>query len=431
MGPHFNNFWQNITITNSSIRIRCSDLSMMRIETHIAVARLKQRAEFTPSWQKLSRIKYCSGKHDDQEMKVQSRSGGNHRTTEDFSATSTGCGHDLMNKDMIPEPLACAISKGSSSWSRVIRAAKRLLASILIFGGLATAQNTEQAKIEPPDAEWIAKIEGLAPKKPRVAPKSPRKVLVCSLATGYCHDVIPHVKQVMDTLAATGAFSVVHSDDVDMFAADKLAEFDAVVLNNTCTRKPAYNWFIDTLAADPTMDARAREQRAAQLEKNLIAFVEGGKGLVAVHGAVVFLNESEDFSHLLGASFRSHPALQTITLKPVEPDHPLLQAFGGKPFTHLDEPYLFHKAYAKKDFRPLLEMEVSKLDAGARKMMGGDRRYVSWIRHQGKGRVFYVSPSHHPSSYERAELLQFYIDGIQYALGDLVLDDRTPGAPAK
>lgn len=305
---------------------------------------------------------------------------------------------------------------------------KRLLAPLLILSLACTAgaQNAKPAKIEPPDAAWTAKIAGLAPKQARVAPKSPRKVLVCSLATGYCHDVIPHVKVVMDTLAATGAFTVVHSDDVGMFAADKLATFDAVVLNNTCTKNPARNWFIDTLAADPSLEAAAREARAAELEKNLIAFVEGGKGLVAVHGAVVFLNESAAFNKLLGASFKVHPKLQQITLQPVEPAHPLLAAFGGKPFIHVDEPYLFHKTYADKDFRPLLEMEVDKLDADARKVMAGDRRFVSWIRHQGKGRVFYVSPSHHPNSYERAELLQFYLDGLQYALGDLVVDDSVP-----
>jgi type 1 glutamine amidotransferase len=59
----------------------------------------------------------------------------------------------------------------------------------------------------------------------------------------------------------------------------------------------------------------------------------------------------------------------------------------------------------------------------------GDRpRYVAWIRPHGQGRVFYCSPSHFPESYASATLLQFLLDGIQYATGDLRCDDSTPTA---
>ncbi len=277
------------------------------------------------------------------------------------------------------------------------------------------------------DDAWRAKVEAVAPKAPRVKPPQARKLLVTSLATGYCHEVIPHVKIVMETLAKSGAFEVTFSDDVSMFEADKLASFDGVLLNNTCTLNPTRNWFLDVLAKDASLSAEQRQQKAAQLEKNLLAFVASGKGIVAVHGAIVFLNESPDFGAMLGGSFKVHPKLQTITLHPVEPEHPLAKAFAGKPFTHLDEPYLFHKHYADKNFRPLLEMDVDQLDAAAKKVMAGDRRYVSWIKSHGQGRVFYVSPSHRPETYERAEMLQFYLDGIQYALGDLKVDDSVPG----
>ena len=72
-------------------------------------------------------------------------------------------------------------------------------------------------------------------------------------------------------------------------------------------------------------------------------------------------------------------------------------------------------------------MDVSKLDAKAQKEMKGDRRYVSWIKKHGQGRVFYVSPSHQPESYESGRMLQYYLDGIQYAMGDLK-GDATPSA---
>ena len=292
-----------------------------------------------------------------------------------------------------------------------------------LFASAVEKTPTPAAKITPPTAAWKAKISQLAPAKPRVQPKAPRKVLVCSLATGYCHQVIPHVQEVINSLAATGAFEVTHSDDVNLFDAASLKNFDAVILNNTCTKNPARNLFIDALAKRDDLTKEQKLARADELEKALMQFVAGGKGLMAVHGAVVFLNNSEDFSNMLGGSFLKHPKKQWITLNTVDPAHPLVKAFKGEPFIHFDEPYYFNKAYEHKNFRPLLEMDISSLDAKTQGVMKGDRRYVSWIKKHGKGRVFYVSPSHQPESYESKRMLQYYLDGIQYVLGDLACDD--------
>jgi uncharacterized protein len=294
---------------------------------------------------------------------------------------------------------------------------------LIAIHSFAAAQNPSTPPVPLPDAAWKAKIEAAAPVKARVKPKHARKVLLCSLATGFCHDVIPHVKIVMDTLAKTGAFEVTHSNDISMFEPATLAQFDAVIFNNTCTKPPVRNWFIDVLAMDKSVPPAERESKAAALEQSLLDFVAKGKGVVAIHGAIVFLNESQEFSKMMGGSFSMHPKLEELTLKPVEPDHPLLKAFNGKPFVHLDEPYLFHKAYKEKNFRPLLEIDQTSLEPAAQKALQGDRRYVAWIKPHGKGRAFYCSPSHRPETYEQPSMLQFYLDGIQYALGDLACDD--------
>jgi type 1 glutamine amidotransferase len=282
-------------------------------------------------------------------------------------------------------------------------------------------------KIVPPTPEWKARIKTLAPAKPRVAPKAPRKVLVFSLATGYCHAVIPHVQAVMDTLAGTGAFEVTHSVDIADFQPDSLRNFDAVVLNNTCSKGPGRNMFIDVLSTRKDLTDARRASQAAALEKSLTDFVAKGKGLVGVHGGVTFLNNSEEFGSMLGGTFKMHPRRQDITLTPVDPKHPLVAAFKGEAFKHNDEPYLFKTPYEEQNFRPLLEMEVDTLDAKAKEQMAGAQRYVSWIKPHGKGRVFYVSPSHQPESYESSRMLQFYLDGIQYVLGDLDCDDSPIG----
>jgi len=303
----------------------------------------------------------------------------------------------------------------------------KLATVVWILAGL-TAIGEERtpvpaAKISGPDAAWIEQVAKLAPDKPRVKPKAPRKVLVFSLATGYCHEVIPHVKAVIDTLAKTGAFEVTHSIDISAFSKKSMRQFDAIVLNNTCTKGPGRNMFIDALASREDLSPEKRAAMAAEFEQDLKDFVASGKGLMLVHGAIVFLNASDEFSKMVGGSFVMHPKMQQITLTPVEPGHPLLAAFKGEAFIHHDEPYLFNKAYADKNFRPLLEMDVAKLDADAGKKLAGDRRFVSWIKPHGKGRVFYVSPSHQPESYLSGRMLQFYLDGMQYVLGDLKCDD--------
>ncbi|MBT3201202.1 MAG: DUF1080 domain-containing protein [Phycisphaerales bacterium] len=48
----------------------------------------------------------------------------------------------------------------------------------------------------------------------------------------------------------------------------------------------------------------------------------------------------------------------------------------------------------------------------------------------GKGRVFYSSLGHNPKSFLGADLLRFYLDGIQFALGDIDVD-TTPSGPLK
>ena len=228
-----------------------------------------------------------------------------------------------------------------------------VLMVLFIARGATTleAQSLKPVKITP---EWNAKIAKLMPARPRVKPAATRRVLLFSLTTGFKHWTIPHIDRVIELLAEkTGAFEVTRSTDVAVFEREALKRFDAVILNNNCSKGPGRNLFIDVLGDD--------RSRAARLEKNIRDFVAGGKGLTAIHGAIVCFNNSPEFSDMLGGSFDFHPAQQKVTLDLVEPDHPLLKAFGGKPLVHVDEPYVFKNAYAKKNFRPLLVMDTSNI----------------------------------------------------------------------
>ena len=147
-----------------------------------------------------------------------------------------------------------------------------------------------------------------------------------------------------------------------------------------------------------------------------------------MHGAITVQNNSKEFSKMTGGSFDYHPKQQEMHLKEVDANHPMVQAFKGKGFTHVDEPYFFNNAYSDYNFRPLLYIEADKLE-GTKKEVTDNTIYVSWIKRHGKGRVFYSSPSHNAQSMDNPELLQFFLDGMQYVVGDLKCDDSPIGKP--
>ena len=47
---------------------------------------------------------------------------------------------------------------------------------------------------------------------------------------------------------------------------------------------------------------------------------------------------------------------------------------------------------------------------------------VAWIRQHGKGRVFYTSVGHSPARFWDPRMLDMFLAGVQYALGDLQAD---------
>lgn len=304
----------------------------------------------------------------------------------------------------------------------------QIILSFLIAFSLAAvvfAQKNAPAKKNPegPTKEWIEKIKKAAPEKPTAA-ATKRKVLVFSLFTGYNHTVIPYANEVIKVLGEkSGAFTADVTTDIEALTPERLAAYDVLVLNNNCSKAPRRDLFLDELERNAKYRGMTEQERKAKtdaLEKSLLDFVEGGRGLVVLHGAPSMLNNSEKFAKMIGGNFDFHPPGQKVTLHTVNPDDPLAAAFKGKePFVHFDEPYCFGGPYKKLDFRPLLYMDVKELKNVGKLANDKTPRYVAWVKTHGKGHVFYCSPSHNPQSYENPVLLQFMLDGIQYASGDI------------
>jgi type 1 glutamine amidotransferase len=113
-----------------------------------------------------------------------------------------------------------------------------------------------------------------------------------------------------------------------------------------------------------------------------------------------------------------------VQVKLENPSHPLVAAFPKEGFSHVDEPYFYKNAYSKLNFTPLLYFDNALIrNQRPNQELKSGKTYVAWIRPEGKGKVMYIAPSHNAQSFENPALLQFFLDGLQYVVGDVNCDE--------
>ncbi|HUU95613.1 MAG TPA: family 16 glycoside hydrolase [Phycisphaerae bacterium] len=287
---------------------------------------------------------------------------------------------------------------------RCAKASTFCLLSLVLLCGLNTPVACAQ-----PTPEQIEKIKAAAPEKATAKPEKPRKLLIFNLCKGFRHGAIPLGAKALEILGEkTGAYEAVVSEDVSMFQPDKLRQFDAICFNN-CTGE---------LFDDPA------------LKESLLEFVKGGKGIVGIHAATDCFYKWAEFGEMMGGYFDGHPWNESVTVKIDDRDHPINAAFGGKAFEIADEIYQFRDPYSRHKLRVLLSLDTSKTDMTKRGIKRTDGDFaVSWVRQYGKGRVFYCSLGHRNEVFWNPAILRHYLDGIQYALGDLKADATPSHGP--
>jgi type 1 glutamine amidotransferase len=113
-----------------------------------------------------------------------------------------------------------------------------------------------------------------------------------------------------------------------------------------------------------------------------------------------------------------------------DPKNPINAGFGGKPFIIHDEIYTFAQdSFSRKNVRVLTSLDYAKMsDADKAQEPAATRRTdgdyaLSWIRREGKGRVFYEVLGHSEHVMAMPAILKQITAGIQYAAGDLAVDD--------
>jgi len=253
--------------------------------------------------------------------------------------------------------------------------------------------------------ERAKKISAAIPAKATAKPLKPRRILVLSYQS---HDDGRFAgEKALEVMAAkTGAFELSFVREPgklpEVVMPEYLGQFDAVCVNNS------------TGGGGKALNGR-------ELVDNLDDYVKAGGGLIGIHAAT-----DNRFGKIFGGFFTGHPWNMEVGIKIDDPKHPLCKAFDGEGFMVSDEIYQFNKgAYTRDELRVLLSLDMAKTpDKGKR----DDKDHaVAWIKTHGKGRVFYASLGHRAEIFERPALMRFYLDGIQFALGDLSADS-TPSA---
>ena len=132
-----------------------------------------------------------------------------------------------------------------------------------------------------------------------------------------------------------------------------------------------------------------------------------------------------EFGRMLGARGARHREnTEPVFVRLDDPAHPLVAPFGGKGFEYRDEFFRVSEPYSRDRLRVLLSIDTQKTDlergpfAGRRERSDNDYA-LAWVRHYGKGRVFYSTIAHNPRVFWDPVMLRFYLGAVQFALGDL------------
>ncbi|MEN6337375.1 MAG: ThuA domain-containing protein, partial [Phycisphaerales bacterium] len=284
-----------------------------------------------------------------------------------------------------------------------------------------------------PSAEEIARMEAAMPAKARVPAEKLRKLLVFSRSWGYKHTARPYGAKAFEIMGQrTGAFEAVVSDDDSLFEPQKISQFDAVVLNNTNEEIFLPEEFAKL---SPDEQAKAR-QRDELLKKSLADFVREGGGLAVIHAGVASFAGWPEFGDIVGARFDNHPWVSgtTVVLRIEEPDHPLAAAFREPYFIVTDEIYQVKDPYSRENLRVLISVDPVRTRITPEQKALIHRQDMdfgmTWIKSYGEGRVFYCALGHQHELFWNPIVLQHYLDGFQFVLGDLKAD-MTPSAKIK
>ena len=279
---------------------------------------------------------------------------------------------------------------------------KVVILSLVLLVSLSSANFAMAGK---PTADMLKKIDKALPTKAIVKPKQARKLLVFSGTAGYRHGSIETgVEAIVRMGKSTGAYIATKTEDVNVFTKKNLKQYDGILF----------------------LSMTGNVIKKAQHRKALMDFVKSGKGIIGIHAATDSHYKWAEYGKMIGGYFDGHPWYSNT---PVQIDiedngHKLCACLNSKHFKFKEEIYQF-KNFDRKNVRVLLGLNVEK-STKVKKMKRKDGDYpVAWVKTHGKGRVFYCSIGHNHFMFWDNTVLNFYLGGIQHALGDMPVNTNS------
>jgi type 1 glutamine amidotransferase len=144
-----------------------------------------------------------------------------------------------------------------------------------------------------------------------------------------------------------------------------------------------------------TTDRDITEEQWAALN----GFVRGGGAYIGIHNATDTFENRTEALRLIGGHFVTHPPQLDIPVEIVDAEHPVTQ--GVRPFTVFDELYIME--HWPEDYHLLARTPAE----------GGQP--IAWVREEGQGRIFYLSPGHNAAIFDDPDYAKFLRRGAQWA----------------
>ena len=210
-----------------------------------------------------------------------------------------------------------------------------------------------------------------------LAAADPKPLKVLFLGDNGHHKPFERFRQLQPILA-TRNIDLTYTDKLDALNEKTLAGYDALLIYANHTKI------------------------SPEQEKALIDYVESGKGFVPLHCASYCFLNSPKYIELVGAQFQKH-GTGTFRTTPADIDHPLLRGYHG--FESWDETYV-HTKHNEKD-RTVLEYRSEK----------DVKEPWTWVRMQGKGRVFYTAWGHDERTWSNPAFQNLVERGIRWSVG--------------
>ena len=212
--------------------------------------------------------------------------------------------------------------------------------------------------------------------------KKTPKVLVFARTVKYHHASIPKGLAAIQQLGKEHHFDVDTTTDANLFTADNLKKYAAVVFLST------------------TGDVLNDEQQTAFEQ-----YIRSGGGFVGVHAATDTEYDWPWYNQLVGAYFKSHPKQQEAVLHIVDHSHLSTKHLPAE-WKRKDEWYNF------KSIQPNLHILITIDEKSYTGGENGDLHPMAWYHDFDGGHVFYTELGHTDESYADPLYLQHLYGGI-------------------